>query len=500
MPVRSPGFPAIVRRASIAFLLAVVAASVGNPPRPQRGHPHGSTGLTRAPAGEVHVVPAGPPGRVALPAPPRPVAFRPSGSAGPSARAPGKVRVYRTGTNAIEPTLGIDARGRIFFIGVDGEQWPVFPTQTVRTDDGGRTWEDVTPAPPQDHATTEDPYLYVDEATGRVFSTDFMLPCTAVSRSDDAGETWETSVTACDLVDHQTIFAGRPVTSQPSDYPNVVYYCAVDAGAATVAMAVSCLKSVDGGETFLRTGAPAFTGEPDASQAGRCPGGSGHGVAGPDGTIYLPRGVCSEPWLAISRDEGATWERVRVSAMRMASDGRVDHDAAVAADRKGNLYYSWTGADLKPYLSVSTDGGATWAKPLMIAPPRVRIATLIALDVASPGNLAIAFVGSERQKAFGEGDYNGYIVVTRDGLAPDPLFHATAVNPPSDPIDGMCVTGSCGANREFIDVSIAPDGTPWAAFSDGCYAGSCGHYRTPFLGIAVGRGIVAHLVGGPHLR
>jgi hypothetical protein len=491
-----------MRRVTLC-LLVLVTIALALSSTPARYHAHGHAWAGRAGGGAVRVVPGGVPGPLpATETGPRPVAFRPSGSAvpeGAAARAP-RVRAYATGTNAIEPTLGVDPGGRVFFIGVDGAQWPAFPTQTMRSDDAGKTWDDVTPPPPQDHVTTEDPYIFVDETTGRVFSTDFMLPCTAVSRSDDAGESWETSVTACDLLDHQTVFAGPPVVSDPAGYPNVVYYCAVDAGVATLASAVSCLKSTDGGATFLRTGEPAFLDVPDAAQGAGCPGGSGHGVAGPDGTIYLPRGICSEPWLAISRDEGASWEHVRVAGTKMGADGRVDHDAAVAVDGEGNLYYSWTGADLKPYLAVSRDGGESWSRPVMIAPPGVKIATLIALDVASPGRLAVAFVGSKTQKAFGTGEYDGNMMATANALAADPVFYATTVNPPGDPIDGTCATGSCGSNREFIDVAIAPDGTTWAAFSDGCFDGSCNHYRIPFVGISVGRGIAGRLVGGPRLR
>lgn len=479
-------------------MLALLVAAVvfGATPTPPASHTHGHTWAGRAPDGPVRVVDPGPAG----PLPPseagsHAVVFRPGASVeSPAAPKAGpRMRAYATGTNAIEPTLGVDGKGRVFFIGVDGSQWPVFPTQTMRTDDAGKTWQDVTPPPPQDHVTTEDPYLYVDETTDRVFSTDFMLPCTAVSWSDDAGATWQTSVTACDLLDHQTIFAGAPVTSDPAGYPNVVYYCAVDAGAATASTAVSCLKSLDGGLTFLRTGEPAFLGASDAAGATACPGGSGHGVAGPGGVIYLPKAVCSEPWLAISHDEGATWEHVQVAKTGVASDGRVDHDAAVAVDADGNLYYSWTGADLKPYLSVSRDGGASWTKPLMIAPPGVKIATLMALDVAERGRLAVAFVGSRTQKAFGTGKYDGYVMATKNALSSDPTFYAATVNPPDDPIDGVCASGSCGSNREFIDVAIAPDGSTWAAFADGCFDGSCSHYRIPFAGIAIGRGIVGRL-------
>ena len=180
------------------------------------------------------------------------------------------------------------------------------------------------------------------------------------------------------------------------------------------------------------------------------------------------------------------------------SGGRLDHDAAVAVDTEGNLYYSWTAADLKPYLAVSTDGGETWSEPMMIAPPGVKIATLIALDVTTPGKLAMAFIGSEKQSEFGAGDYNGYMMMTTEALSPDPLFYAATINDPKDPIDGTCSTGSCRTNREFIDVAIAPDGTVWAPFVDGCYDDSCEHSGASSL--AVGRGLAARLVGGPRLR
>jgi hypothetical protein len=180
------------------------------------------------------------------------------------------------------------------------------------------------------------------------------------------------------------------------------------------------------------------------------------------------------------------------------SGGRLDHDAAVAVDTEGNLYYSWTAADLKPYLAVSTDRGKTWSKPMMIAPPRVKIATLVALDVTTPGNLAVAFIGSEKEKEFGPGHYNGYMMMTTDALSRDPLFYAASANNPKDPLDGTCSTGSCRVNREFIDVAIAPDGSVWASFTDGCFDDSCEHSGS--FPLAVGRGLAGRLVGGPRLR
>lgn len=459
---------------------------------------HGSTGLTHVQPDHLQVIPPGRPGPIRSTSATS-VAFRPSGRSALAEprRNKNRVQVFQTGAHALEPTLGVDSKGRLFYMaGMAGDQWPLFPSHTLRTSDNGKTWDDVTPDVPHDHPTTEDPYLYVDEETDRVFSSDFMLPCTAISHSDDAGATWASTVAACDLMDHQTIFAGPPVTSETVGYPNIVYYCAAD---YTIGgMGVSCLKSIDGGLVFVRSGLPAFSGIEAQSQ--QCGWGSGHGVVGPLGTVFVPAGVCGEPMLAISKNEGATWERVRVAGMMMGNDGRRDHDAAVAVDSKNNLYYSWTGADLKPYLAVSTDGGTTWSTPVMIAPPGVKIATLIALDVSSPGNLAISFVGSETRDAFGLGEYSGFVMKTTEALSEDPLFYASRINPANDPIDGGCSTGSCATNREFIDVAIAPDGAVWASFSDGCYDGACGHYPMPLVGLPVGRGLAVRFSGRPQLH
>ena len=89
-----------------------------------------------------------------------------------------------------------------------------------------------------------------------------------------------------------------------------MYYCAIDAPGVSLGVATSCIKSTDGGETFLRTGAPAFVANPNTDEGtnslpGTCAtGASGHGVGGPDGTIYIPRAWCEQPWLGISKDEG----------------------------------------------------------------------------------------------------------------------------------------------------------------------------------------------------
>ena len=106
----------------------------------------------------------------------------------------------------------------------------------MRSIDGGKTWQDVSPqvggAPT--HPNTQDPYLYMDQTTQRLFFVDY-LGCYDISYSDDYGKTWTNDPPLCGWnLDHQTLFAGPPVSSQTlNGYPNIIYFCSIGGGAAT---------------------------------------------------------------------------------------------------------------------------------------------------------------------------------------------------------------------------------------------------------------------------
>lgn len=430
-------------------------------------------------------------------------AFHPSGREVEDTTELPTFALHPTGHNAIEPTLGVDGEGRAFLIAADPAQWPPhFPSDALRSTDGGATWEVVTPAllGQRLHRDTNDPYLHVDEDTDRVFMADYLPGCTDLSYTDDAGTTWTNTAELCGLGDHQTMFTGPPTTSSTIGYENVVYYCAID-GFTVATAAASCVKSLDGGLTFLRTGDAPFrdpgpTG-PGFLFDGQCLGFIGHGTAGPDGTLYVPRNWCGQPFVAISDDEGFSWERVQVSDMGVAEGGsNLDHDSAVAVDASGNIFYSWAGPDLLPYLSVSSDGGTTWSEPLNVAPPGLKTATLIALDATATGTVAMSFYGST-ENGFGRGAWDGYMMLVPDALDTDPLIYAARLNPADDPLEGDCSSATCRAAREFIDVAIAPDGSVWAPFVDACFDGLCDQGGID-LGVAytpgVGEAVVGRLV------
>lgn len=426
--------------------------------------------------------------------------------------ASGGSRMIYTGTNAIEPTLGFDKRGNLFYQGARLGELPI-PIVVVSRDQG-RSWDEITP---QTHTHTQDPMLYVDPRTSRVFVADLTFAaCTTVSHSDDVGQSWTTSQ-ACGLTDHQSVFAGPSVISPTVGYPHLMYLCAIDGGTlAYASTATSCLKSLDGGLAWTRTGAPAYTDDPrqgvgDFGIPGACGGGAGHGFVDSKGIVYLPRGWCEQPYLAISKDEGATWERVQVADIGMPRGldwtGRYwDHEAAVAVDAKGNIYYFWVARDRLPYLAVSSDGGKTFAKPMMIGPPGLKEAWGPKIEVGDAGKVAMAYVGSTTapggKSPTGVGPkyapkvtWNGYITTSVDVLSKRPHFFSASVNHPSDPImRGECAVSRCGVQFDFIDVVIGPDGTPWTSMVDGCPppGNPCDAYP--------GLGFVGTIAGGPKLR
>lgn len=403
-----------------------------------------------------------------VPSSDRAVAHR-AGGRTVAARELPTAETFSIGHNAAEPTLGITAKGDVFYAAADPTIIaPPVPVDVMRSTDGGESWEVTSPriAGKNVHASTGDPYVYVDrtKAGSRVFTVDLQgYLCSLLSFSDDGGETWTTNPLGCGRPygDHQTVFAGPPVESTTLGYPNVVYYCYQDVASS------ACSKSLDGGLTFVPTGGTSFSGF-GASTSEFCGGLHGHGFAGPDGTIYIPKGHCGFPWLAISKDEGATWTRVQV-----AEHASAGHEASVAADGRGNVFYAYIGSDMLPYLVVSRDGGKSWGRPLMVGRPGVVEASLPSLDLGKSGLVSVAYMGTQDtpSRDYSKVEWDGYVTSTRNALAKRPLFYSVSVNDERDPLlRGECPQTKCGPVYDFIDVVIAPDDTVWTAFVDGCLA------------------------------
>ena len=344
-------------------------------------------------------------------------------------------RFYRLGINGWEPTIGVDSKGNIFYQARHANLEP----HVVRSTNEGNTWKIVSPtiAGAPAHPISLDPVLYLDKDTDRVFTNNIPpdITCQPISFSDDAGKSW-TNTGICGHFDHQNIFTGPAPKDgdQPMGYENVVYYCAINlvmlSGTST---ATTCGRSLDGGVTWLPTGEPAYITPvpPREDQTDPwCDGAVGHGYVGPNGTVYLPRVLCGQPFVSISHDEGLTWDAVQV-----ANNGGKGHEAGVAADKNGNVYFTWIAKDGLPYLAVSRNGGKTWDKPLMIGPPGLKRASLPALDMGDDGKIAITYAGSETPgKKAKKWAWHGYITTTTDAAAKNPVFYSGTMNAKSDPL------------------------------------------------------------------
>lgn len=179
--------------------------------------------------------------------------------------------------------------------------------------------------------------------------------------------------------------------------------------------------------------------------------------------------------------------------------GFQEHEAGVVVDRKGNVYFTWTGKNRLPYLAISRDGGESWGEPMMIGPPGLKEASLPAIDIGRDGRIAIAYMGSMNapggEAPDGEGPeyaavtWNGYITVTDMALSRDPIFYTASINDPLDPL----VIGSCGILRcqqvyDFIDVVIDRRGRVWTSMVDGCFHTSCSALGSGVVGVVAPKG------------
>jgi hypothetical protein len=428
------------------------------------------------------------------------------------------VQVVDVGRKAAEPTVGIQRDGTAYFAAADFDGIVAGTgarTELLRSKDGGLTWQSVQPPAPVVKSVppaNADPYVWVDTTTDRVFNVD-LAGCGYMQASDDDGATWSTSLAGCgDSVDHQTVFGGPPPAGLKipkvgtASYPNVLYYCTnrvVDS---------RCSRSFDGGKTWVTTATPAYPGF-DPAESGICNGLHGHGVVDKDGRIFLPKGHCAKPYVSISEDGGDTWTRVRVSNTPAGEAvlppfsyaGAMQH-TSVAVDEAGNVYYVWPDQTLRPWLSVSTDHGRTWGKPMLIAPPGINEVNFPTVDAGAAGDIAITFVGSPSSSpgVLGGGNakrpWNYYVLSSTNALDAQPLFLSTTANDPADPIHRGDCFSRCGGMYDFIDVVVAPAGEIWATASDTCVSAGCKAGTSSGADGGVGRGLAIRQIGGPLLR
>jgi hypothetical protein len=424
----------------------------------------------------------------------RPAQAYAPGAASATTPARGAVLVpcrYDTGGRSLEPSLDFTRDGRILF-----QEWQLQPghpdgapltPNIFRSDAAFTRWRDVSPAvgPVQ----SLDPFLVVDHRTGRIFSVNFLADgapdCSTISTSDDEGDTWISSPVACFGADGESIGVGPPATSKLAGYPDVVYYCTGTTPASEPpATSPICSKSTDGGRTFVPTGALPWPPADPGAQGDEFGPWAGNPIVGADGTLYVPKRYAGQPEVAVSHDEGRTWQRVRV-----ADNGSAGETPRMAVDGANHLFYAWTGEHHHPFLAYSRDEGRTWSAPIDLLPPGVRDTALPRPAARGDGEVFVAYLGSTDAPGKApfssycnvlltpcdDGEYakvtwNGYMTAVDGVFSAHPVLHTATIDPPSRPLlAGSCsADGGCKAELDFIDAKYSPQGDPFAAFVDDC--------------------------------
>jgi hypothetical protein len=392
------------------------------------------------------------------------VAWHPSGasvSSGSLALALPVGEERPIGLSAFEPSIGVDPSG---WVVMDARVEGAAGEHVRASSDQGATWRDIGPTlasgvsnPPE----SDDPFLYVDAVTGRIFEVMLQgTQCAWVTFSDDHGATWTTKPLDCGLPpgvhDHQSVVAAPSRGSASSYQGRLVHYC-VNEVAVT-----SCAMSADGGATFgaLHPIMPSVAGDPP----GFCGGTTGHVKADHAGRVFVGQVRCGVPTVVASEDDGQTWS---IHALQGES-GR-GHDLEVAADAEDGLYAVWMGSDGLPHLARSLDHGATWGPSIVVSPPDVARAEYVVIVAGAAGKVAVGFLGSLRGDP-SPAPTHAFLSIVPDAGADDPLVLTAMVDRPANPVAHGCESG-CSGIGDFIDLALAPDGRPWMALVDLCNAG-----------------------------
>lgn len=202
------------------------------------------------------------------------------------------------------------------------------------------------------------------------------------------------------------------------------------------------------------------------------------------GTVFVPKRHEGQPWVAISRDEGLTWTRVRV-----ATNGAAGAATRMAITSDGSLAYTWTGGDHLPYLSRSSDAGASWSAPMLLSPPEVEEAALPRIIAGPDGSIAVAYIATDDAPGgppyydfcnvhlgdctdgrYTGVEWDGYLALIDDARDADPVIRTATAGGPGSPllVGGCSADGGCKAVLDFVDVQFDDAGMPWAAFVDDC--------------------------------
>jgi hypothetical protein len=267
--------------------------------------------------------------------------------------------------------------------------------------DGGSTWSSTCMG---GLASAGDPSLAYGRRREYVVGTNGASEgsVTYVQSSANNGVTWSSSLQVVGPL------LGNGVTNEPwiqvdnsggSHFANAAYVSVTQFDPLVVESEISASHSTDGGKSWTTTTVDPVQYKPEVDQFSRM-------AVGINGTVYVAWQRCTttgpdencadtEAYMLLSKstDGGNTWSApVRIAAVRLLPDNchcsffgnlpntneAIVNPPVIAIDSSkgahaGNLYavmYNWTGKQMRVQVVTSTDGGKTWGKPVLVAPPK----------------------------------------------------------------------------------------------------------------------------------
>jgi photosystem II stability/assembly factor-like uncharacterized protein len=249
-----------------------------------------------------------------------------------------------------------------FYFFNENDGWGATETKVVRTDNGGVTWYDATPAAQAQFSYA--PYVFFDAQTAWLLVGEGAFNAGVLFHTTDGGVTWTSNAVPFGFASLQFL-----------DASNGFALVALGAGAGSEAVAL--FKTNDGGLNWARV----FVNDPnDAAANNSLPlGGQKSGftfrdasngwVGGStpvDGYIYLYR----------TRDGGSTWSEINLALPAGYESAQTGNDGPrFFSATQGILVVTFvmpSAAGLQAVVYRTSDGGETWTPGQVIAAGRVH--------------------------------------------------------------------------------------------------------------------------------
>jgi photosystem II stability/assembly factor-like uncharacterized protein len=240
-------------------------------------------------------------------------------------------------------------------------------TFIVRSADGGRHWQDVTPATVHTTGAFDVNWYFLDAQHGWLAAAPTGASTVPLYSTRDGGLSWQQ--------------IGALPEDCVLDFVDATYGWCSELWGAGGSMPVTINRTEDGGSTWQLVSRTAV--DPDPSTAGALPFGCDKSLTFTSPNVGWASSFCSggQPYLETSADGGARWHSVTPVPLPVAAGGAglslpVVDGADVAVANLGGLGPGVSG------ISTSSDGGRSWRNHLLPVPQTNQYWNVDLIDVS----------------------------------------------------------------------------------------------------------------------